>query len=471
MRALTALSATEMARQIRDGTLSPVDLIDAHIDRIEAVNPAINALVIPTFNAARQQAQAAAEAVQRGDPLGPLHGVPFTVKDSYDVAGVRSTCGLVSRAEHIPAQDATLVARMRKTGAILLGKTNTPDSCGDYETHNLLFGQTNNPWDVTRSPGGSTGGEAALIAAECSPLGLGSDIAGSIRLPAHFCGITGLRPTSPTALPDTGYWPPAPGRLGELNSMGPMARRVEDVALAFDVLHERTPQPIDTAALRGAPLAFWLDDGIVPGSGAVRGAVRAAVDVLQEGGMQPVRQAPAARRLAAIGWTRYFVGPTMRDWGRGFGNGEAWSLWGELWRALLGRPRVSSGPLLMWLIIIATQRLAGGVDGARWRERLREQFCELVSERGVAVCPVFPTTAPRHTWNRRGARALLTSGYTTWVNLAGLPGLTVPVGRSSRLGLPVGVQLIGAPHTEATLLAAGLVVQQALQPVWHGPVI
>jgi len=466
--ALTELSALELAHRIRKQVVSPIDVVAAHIARIEAVNPALNAVVTPTFDLARREAQAATDAIIRGDPLGPLHGVPFTVKDNLDLAGVRSTCGLISRADHYPDRDTTLVARLRAAGAIPLGKTNVPENCGDYETINLLFGQTNNPWDVTRSAGGSTGGEAAIIAAGGSPLGIGTDIAGSIRLPAHFTGIVGLRPTSPSSssLPQDGIWPPLAGRLVNLNAVGPMARRVEDVALAFDIMRAMPVQPLDLGALQGERVAFWFDDGITPSSNAVRAGIRAAVAALKRAGMLPINGGPAARRFANIGWVKYLGDAERQAWAAGFGNGQVWSPLEEIGRALRGRPRIAPGALVLWTAI-HYGRLVPRVNGAAWRERLRRQVHTLIGSGGVAVCPVFPTTAPRHGWSTW--QSILLNSYMTWVNLAGLPGLTVPVGRSAKNGMPVGVQLVGAPGAERTLLAAGLVIQQVLMPVWHGP--
>jgi amidase len=457
---ITTLSAVVLAERIRDGLLSPIEVVEAHIARIEVVNPGLNAIVTTTFDEARQAAQRAADAITRGAPLGPLHGVPFTAKDSLDVAGVRSTTGLIARAEHYPDCDAAVVAQMRAAGAILLGKTNTPDNCWNQETVNLIFGRTNNPWNLDRTVGGSTGGEAAIIAAGGSPLGIGTDIAGSIRLPAHFTGIVGLRPTSAT-LSEVGNWPPAHGRLADLEAIGPMARRVEDVALAFDVLRGATPQPLDLDALREAPVAAWFDDGLIPSSGAITAGVRAAAEALQQAGMVRVGGSPAARRLAILGWLAYQGDAERRAIARGFGGGVAWSPPRELLAALQGRPCVAPGALLYWLASHYGSLLtrAIGVDGAGWRAQLRAQLHDLIGERGVAVCPIFPTTAPRHGWPKRVL--LMTLGYQAWVNLAGLPGLTVPVGRSGN-GLPVGVQIVGGPGTERTILAAGLAIQRAL---------
>lgn len=458
---ITTLSAAELARRIRSGALSPVDVVEAHIRRTEASHAAINALVTPTFAQARREAQAAAAAVARGGPLGPLHGVPFTAKDSLDVAGVRSTCGLTARSAHVPAADALVVARLRAAGAILLGKTNTPDNCFDQETINLLFGRTNNPWDARRTSGGSTGGEAALIAAGGSPLGIGSDIAGSIRLPAHFTGIAGLRPTS-AALPEDGHWPPSRGRLADLQALGPMARSVEDLALAFAIMRGDTPRPLDLAALRAQPAAYWLSDGVVPASYAVRAAVKAAIGALERAGMAPVHAAPAARRFAVLGWNAYLRSEERLAIANGFGGGARWTLLGELWRALCKHPRVTPGSLFYWCGAEASSRLLGAlhVDGAAWRAALRAQVHALIGEGGVAISPIFPTSAPRHGWSRRAL--FLAMGYQTWVNLAGLPGLAVPLGRAGN-GMPVGVQIVGAPGAERTVLAAGLAIEQAVQ--------
>lgn len=462
--AIPELSASELARRIRERSLSPVDVVEAFIERNLAINADLNALVTPTFAQAREQAHAAAAAIERGEVWGALHGVPFTAKDSYDAAGVRSTGGLVSRSDHFPQRDATLVARLRAAGAILLGKTNAPSNSGAYETLNPLFGRTNNPWDLTRSAGGSTGGEAALIAAGGSPLGIGSDLAGSIRLPSAFTGIVGLRPTS-SALPMDGFWPPTQARLGDLNALGPMARRVEDVALAWDVLNERATQPITTAGLRGQRLVYWFSDGTLPVSGAVRGGVQAAVRALEHAGMQTVAAAPAARRGAGVGFARYWRAEEREAYDRSFGNGAHWTASGEIRRALRGKARIETPTLVLWALL-SSPWLAPGVDGAAWRERLREEVAALLGEQGIAVCPVFPTTAPKHGWSVWAS--LLTNSYTTWVNLAGLPGLSVPVGFSGN-GMPVNVQIVGNPGSEHLLLAAGMAVQQALRPQWHAP--
>lgn len=467
MSPIIALSAIELADRIRTRQITPAEVVDAHIARIEAT-ATLNAVVTQTFAQARQEAHHATEEVERGTIRGPLHGVPFTVKDSFDVAGVRSTCGLVSRANNIPHTSSPLVTRLQNAGGILLGKTNTPDNCGDYETNNPVFGLTTNAWDATRSAGGSTGGEAAIIAAGGSPLGIGSDIAGSIRLPSAFNGIVGLRPTS-GSLPIEGFWPPTYGSLHEMNALGPMARRVEDIALAWDVLNERTPQPLTQAnieALRGVPVAYWYDDGVIPSSSAVKGGVQAAVMALRQIGMQPIATAPSRRQFASFGWTTYLGAEGREAWARGMGNGKRWSPAAEVARCLTGKQRVSTGTLVLWAVISYGPLLIRGIDAHKWRAALQNQIRDVIGENGVAVCPVFPTTAPRHGWSPKFS--VFIASYTTWVNLAGLPGLVVPVLRS-RTGLPVGVQIVGNAGSERTLLAAGVAIQQALMPTWNGP--
>ncbi|MEM8533781.1 MAG: amidase [Chloroflexota bacterium] len=467
---ITNLSATEIAQSIRSGNLSPVQVVDAHIAHIEAVNPSINAVVITTFEKARQRAKEAEAALNHGELWGPLHGVPFTVKDGFEVGeGVPDVCGLVSRVNNRSTQESPLVRRMREAGAILLGKTNVPDNSSDMETINIVFGPTRNPWNLTRSAGGSSGGEGAIIAAGGSPLGLGSDIGGSIRVPSAFTGIVGLRPTG-NLLSVEHFWPPLHAGLDDLVALGPMARRVEDVALAFDVLCNAQPHTLNPDALRDQKVACWYSDGLVPSSSAVRGGVSAAVKALTGAGMVATPGAVAARRLASIGRAASIKEAERKAWAQGFGNGETWSPLAELGRTLIGNQRVASGSLLMWLLMNTVSRLTNqlGINGTRWREQIHRQLAELIGEQGIVVCPVFPFTAPRLGWTVRWMAVVTLSSFTTWVNLAGLPSLTLPVGFSS-CGMPVGIQIVGNRGSEHTLLAAGLVIQQALMPQWIGP--
>lgn len=229
-------SARSIAKAIRDKEVSSAEVVEAFLKRIEEVNPKLNAVVQLAADRARAEAREADEALSRGESKGPLHGVPITLKDSLDTEGVISTGGTKGRASFVPEQDATVTARLRGAGAILLGKTNTPELTLAGETANLIYGRTNNPYDLSRMPGGSSGGAGAIIASGGSPLDMGSDTGGSVRLPAHFCGIAGIKPTS-GRVPRTGHIVPfGMGALDSLTQIGPMARYVEDLALALPII-------------------------------------------------------------------------------------------------------------------------------------------------------------------------------------------------------------------------------------------
>src|SRR4051812_18087170 len=239
MTDLTSYAATRLAEMIRTKAISSVDVATAFLARIEALNPSLNAIVTLSPRIL-EQAQEADTALRRGDPVGPLHGVPFTVKDTIDTAGLRTTSGSALRTNHVAETDAPAVARVKSAGAILLGKTNTAEMAMDYTADNPVFGRTVNPFGVTRTPGGSSGGEAAAIARCLSPMGLGSDLAGSIRIPAHFCGIAGFKPSSGW-VPGEGQYPPAAGPYALGSVIGPMAKCVQDVRVLFNVISQRQP--------------------------------------------------------------------------------------------------------------------------------------------------------------------------------------------------------------------------------------
>src|SRR6202142_2560376 len=285
MGEITLQSAVAMAEQIRKKKLSPVELVDAHLARIEKLNPKLNAFVQVDADGARREARTAEDALLRGERLGPLHGVPVSIKSSIEVAGWRCEAGTKLREGFLASHDAPLVSRLRQAGAIILGNTNTPELLMAWETDNLLYGRTNNPWDLSRTPGGSSGGEAAAIAAGCSAGGVGSDGGGSVRIPAHFSGICGLKPT-PGRVPATGHYPAAAGPFAQLGVVGPMARTVADVARLFSVMagHDigdpaSAPVPLrlwsDEEILK-LRVAYFEDDGVTPVTAETAAAVRVA---------------------------------------------------------------------------------------------------------------------------------------------------------------------------------------------------
>ena len=273
MEELIYASAVTIARNIRDKNVSAAEVVDAHLQRIDQVNPALNAVVQSAADRARAEAREADEALARGEIKGPLHGVPMTIKDSLDSEGVISTGGTKGRASFVPDRDSTVVARLRAAGAILMGKTNTPELTLAGETDNLVYGPTNNPYDLARTPGGSSGGAGAIIAAGGSPLDMGSDTGGSIRLPAHFCGIAGLKPNS-GRVPRTGHIVPyALGAVDSMTQNGPMARYVEDLALTLPIIAgidswdpAIVPMPLgdpDAVDLKSLRVAVHTDNGIM----------------------------------------------------------------------------------------------------------------------------------------------------------------------------------------------------------------
>ena len=293
---LSFATASELVDAVSAGTLSSRELLDHVAARIDTHNPALNAVVTLDLERAADAAAAADDAQARGEPLGPLHGLVITIKDVWETAGLRTTSGAPELRDYVPSVDAITVGRLRAAGAVIAGKTNTPLYASDHQTFNELFGQTNNPWDLNRTPGGSSGGAAAAVAAGLVALEHGSDIGGSIRVPAAFCGIYGLKPTW-AVVPSRGHIPGPPGSLVEadVNSGGPMARSLADLALALDVI--AGPLPEDAPAwqlalpddnppdrLDGLRFGVTFDDDAYPVASEVRAAIRAFVDRASDAG-------------------------------------------------------------------------------------------------------------------------------------------------------------------------------------------
>jgi amidase len=301
MKEIIAASATAMAKAIRDRQVSSEELVSACIDRVRAVNPVLNAVVQEVADAAREQARAADAILARGEVLGPLHGVPMTIKDTFETAGVICAAGTLGRSAFVPTEDAVVVARLRSAGAILIGKTNVPEFALAPETDNLVYGRTNNPYDLSCTPGGSSGGEASIIAAAGSPLGMGSDLGGSIRSPAHFCGIAGIKPTA-GRVSRTGHFPPVAGLVSRLVQIGPLARFVEDLALALRVVSgidgrdpDLVPMPLadpNLVTLRELRVALYTDNGILAPTPKTVETVKRAAKLLSDAGLRVEESRP-----------------------------------------------------------------------------------------------------------------------------------------------------------------------------------
>ena len=454
MDKLLHASAVAMAQAIRDKRVSATEVVEAHLQRIEAVNPALNAVVQVCAARARLEALAADQALARGGSRGPLHGVPITIKDSLDTAGVISTGGTQGRAAYTPAQDATVVARLRAAGAIVLGKTNTPELTLSGETDNLVYGRTNNPYDLTRTPGGSSGGAGAILAAGGSALDIGSDTGGSIRLPAHFCGIAGIKPTS-GRVPRTGHIVPfAMGAVDALTQLGPLARSVDDLILILPIIAgvdwrdpAVVPMPLGdphAVSLRGLRVAMHTDNGIMPPTPETAVAVRAAATALSEAGALVEEDRPAALERAAH----------LADSLSG-GDGRAWV------RRLLQQAGTQAiHPLLQQrfeqaqaLPVEEFTRVLEEVD------QFRSAMLGFMEHYDVILCPTCAYPAPLHGQLMTDALRRGTS-YTGAYNLTGWPGAVVRGGTSPE-GLPIGVQAVARPWREDVTLAVVRHLEQA----------
>jgi amidase len=441
-------SASELASAIRSKNLSSRAIVEAHLEQIAKVNPKLNAIVQLTADSARKEADEADAALLRGDVKGPLHGVPVTIKDTLETTGVICTGGTKGRANFVPKADATAVARLRAAGAIILGKTNVPELAGALETDNLVYGRTNNPYDLSRTPGGSSGGEAAIVAACGSPLGLGTDAGGSIRVPAHFCGLAAIKPTS-GRVPRTGQFPMPMGARNAVFHVSLIARKVEDLALALPVIagpdfrdHTIVGMPLldpKAVTLSGLKLAYFDDDGASMPTKEISAAVRDSAKAFMDAGVKvEENRTPDAAKAATV----YF------DMSRGDGGAGT-----RAFLKSIGSDPIS--PLFEKALTFAvapamantTEALAAFVRWDLFRNsmlRFMENYDAVLS--AVAPFPALPHGTTFEEQNRRGL------GYAQMYNLTGWPTATVRVGTSPE-GLPLGVQIAARPWREDVALA------------------
>jgi Asp-tRNA(Asn)/Glu-tRNA(Gln) amidotransferase A subunit family amidase len=463
MEELTRLPATEIARLIRVRDVSPVEVAEAYLRRIEELNPSLNAIVTLAPDAL-ERAQEMEAAVMRGKTLGALHGVPVTIKDTFDVAGLRSTSGSRLRARRIPAVDAVAVARLRAAGAIILGKTNVPEMALTYDSENPVFGRTNNPHDQDRTPGGSSGGEAAAVAAALSTVGLGSDLVGSIRIPAHFCGIFGLKPVA-RAVPGEGHCPQMTGRLRQAAAFGPLARTVADLALMFEVL---AAVGLDSSSylnekVTNARVAWYVHDGVTAVTQETRLAVERAAGVLSDAGMDVVEARPPGVERAPALWLERFSPDVTEALRMVYRTAADEEQAGAVVRARLARARGTEAMTEAERLVIDEEC-----------RRLRELLLAWMNDRPFILAPVGAVPAFTH-----GARKVSAGGkeinifnafsYAQTFNTLDLPVVSVPAGRSAE-GLPVGIQLIGRPGDEKSLLRVARLLEEALGG-WQPPTV
>lgn len=453
--------ATGLASMIRNRDISPVEVMQAHIDRIAALNPDINAVVTLAGDAMKHAADAES-AVMRGEELGPLHGVPFTVKDSIDTAGVLTQRGSPIFKGRRPDEDATSVTRLKKAGAILLAKTNLPEFSYWIESDNLLSGRSNNPWDLTRTPGGSSGGESAAIAAGMSPLGLGTDLAISVRGPAAQTGITSMKATH-GSVPMTGIWPRAPRRFWHV---GPMARSVRDVALAFaqlsgpdghdsfssnatvysDVLPLMTSRPLRIGWMTGP--------GFGPVDPEVAAVVKSAADALKGPGVVVEHVGiPALERDFALDVFNRIHVMEMKP---------------AFAAATAGRSSDELYKMAKTMLSLPDTPMSEFIDAEQAAERLRDGFAKYFSQYDALITHVLPIPAHKHGVDRfiiegQEVDATYLQGATVPLNVTGLPGVALPFGKSHE-GLPINVQIVGKWYDEQTILHIASLLE-AVSPV------
>ncbi len=459
---LTLLPAVRMAELIRSKEISPVELIQVHLSRIDYLNPKINAFVQMDAERALDQARMAEQAIVSGRECGPLHGVPISIKSSIEVAGLRCEAGTKLRAGHVAQKDAPLVERLKHAGAIVLGLTNTPELLMAWETDNLLHGRTNNPWDLSRTAGGSSGGEAAAIASSCSAGGVGSDGGGSIRVPAHFCGICGLKPT-PGRVPASGHFPQSVGPFALLGVVGPMARTVADLKLLFEVMQgpdigdpSAAPVPVrwpHEDIKKKIRIGYFEDDERTPVTPETRGAIQRAAKALQNCGFEVEAFRPANLEKIRELWWKFF----------GVAGGM---LLGPMTK---GRERELS-PILRefngWVAAENPHTAETLLDAWIQRDVFRMQLFEQMRTFPVLLCPVASIPAFKHgerEWEVEGktVKYLDAWSYCEWFNLLGMPAATVPATTSSE-GLPIGVQIAAVPWEEELVLTVAGILQREL---------
>jgi amidase len=445
MEELCYLPARVLADRVRRRELAATEVLDAHLARIEKHNPHLNAVVSADADRAREAAAAADSALARGEPAGPLHGVPMILKDGHDVAGLRTTVG-TEVFDRVPERDGTVAARLRAAGAIIVGHSNVPPFLADYRTENPIFGRTSNPWDRDRTPGGSSGGAAAALAAGLTPVEVGSDLAGSLRLPPHFCGVYGLKATE-HRVPTTGFFRPLPGvprSVRILTSLGPMGRDLSDLELVLRVIAgpdgydtEIPPVPLGAGQRPGLPELRLAVVPALPGA-SVAGSLQAAVERVAAGAAGA--GARVAERLPDVDW-------------------QDLALFGELMTVVTG-------------IFDPGAQLSDEHRGLSWylaaldrRDRFIGAWQRFFDEQDALILPPAATAAFGHDTTGYAEQGRL----TVFANLAGLPALTVPAGLDQD-GLPVGVQIVGPRWSELRLLEiAGALEAAGILPGFARP--
>lgn len=444
-------STTHLATAIRAGHVSATEVLQAHLAQIDAHNPTLNAVITLDAERACERAREADAALARGEHWGPLHGLPFTLKDAHATAGMRTTTGFPPLADYVPTIDSTVTARLKAAGGILMGKTNVYMLLGDpAQTTNPIFGRTNNPWNVERTPGGSSGGAAAALAAGMTPFDIGTDLSASIRVPAHFCGVCGLKPTE-QRVPLTGLIPglPTPRSVRIMSCIGPMARSVDDLALLYSIIAgpdgrdtEVQPVPVDEVphlALKHLRIAFAPTFPCL----LVAREIRAAVEELAKQ-LRPLCAAVEEAALPAVDFNQELP--------------RAGALIGMITGAF--QPEEQERPTT----------LAQYLEALDWRDQSILAWEQFFEQWDMLLCPpsmvtAFPHCAPGSPLRVDGQEViyLAVSGHGTLFNYSGHPAVVLPY-TLDRDGLPIGIQLVGKRWEESRLLAVAKALSEVTGP-------
>ncbi|MFT6821296.1 MAG: fatty acid amide hydrolase 2 [Myxococcota bacterium] len=461
---------SQLAADVREGRTTPTELVEAFIKRIESVNPLLNAMVADRFDDARTEAAAqTAQLHGSGTDLPPLFGIPITVKEFVEVQGMPNTGGLMARKGSIASKDSPLVTRLRDAGAIVLGVTNAPEVGLWTETVNRLYGRTRNPHDLNRTPGGSSGGEAALVGCGASPLGIGTDIGGSVRLPAFCCGVFAHKATA-GVIPNVGLFPSMEGETGRLHTAGPIARSVSDLTLLVDILAGHHPDDsLSTAGIEPAVVHRPEDAHVLvvesPGRPRVTGPVKKAI--------RQSAAALAARGIPVRGWSHPGLARGFDLWSAAMeeasgdasfqdvlGDGGPISPWAEAVKLLFGQSNHTTPAVVLLLLEGAMARLP--VSRRRrllaTLSELRQRLEDALGPNGVLLYPSYTRTAPRH---RRMMLRPFDFACTGLFNALELPVTQVPTGRATD-GMPLGVQVVGATGRDRTTLTVASWLEQDL---------
>jgi amidase len=488
MNDLTFATAHQLAQMIRDRQVSAVEVIDAHLAKISRHNAQLNAICTLDTETARTRAQEADLALERGESWGVLHGVPVTIKDIFETAGLRTTAGYIPLKDYIPQQDATIVARLRSAGAIILGKTNMAELAGDFQSTNSIFPPVNNPWHLDYTAGGSSGGSAAAVAAGLSPLDLGNDFGGSIRQPAHFCGVYGLKPTD-RRISTAGAIPEVPGMpvcLRQMMTVGCLTRSIADLQLCFELIAGADPRrpdvpPISLDLPSGKSLSdlkiAWSDEWAeIPVATEIRSAMVTSAQKLTAAGAKVDRWQPVNFNLSAIFGLYGRMAAYVNKYAQPIDFYNVRRSMELLWRtATQGDKKLRQlGDFSRFLPELLNPSLKGYFEALTERDRFIADMDSALEPWDVWICPVAATSAFTHrpAWSaididaRSYPHGVANGAYTMPFNLSGHPSVVIPIDRT-QAGLPIGLQIIGKRWREMELLSIAQVIDRVIGDLCH----